>query len=382
MMRAVNMTKKWLIIIVVIGVVILGGAAFSFYWLWRTTPEMAFVPVQAAENEVKSIPFAQWIAEFDQRVAAEKAKAQTSFSLFLAGDVMLSRNVEATMLQKNDFSYCFVDMRKLVSGADLAFANLESPIVAGDPVPTGSFSFRANPKSAESLQLAGFDVLGLTNNHFGNFGREGMKATFDYLTDKGIDYVGAGKNIFEMKNPVIRQVKDTKVAFLAYGYGPDNYASTTRQAGMALMNDEQLVKDLKTAKEQADVVIVSMHDGIEYVNEPNDSQKHFAHLAIDNGADLVVGHHPHVVQQMEVYNGRYIFYSLGNLVFDQMWSEDTREGLSLVINFNKNVVDSIDYYPTVIENYCRPRLATQEESVKILDKLGPVYYSSQNVKGE
>ncbi|HLD34266.1 MAG TPA: CapA family protein, partial [Patescibacteria group bacterium] len=257
-----------------------------------------------------------------------------------------------------------------VQSADVAIGNLESPIIAGEPVPTGSFSFRADPRSAEALKIAGFDILSLPNNHIGNFGQEGWAKTFEYLKANELEYVGAGKKLDEMVNPLIKEVKGIKMAFLAYGYGPVEYRATGKNAGMAIMDMEQLIQDINEAKEQgADLIIVSMHDGVEYVNDPSEHQRTFARAAIDAGADLVLGHHPHVVQKMELYKEKYIFYSLGNFVFDQMWSQDTREGLGLMIHMNKEGVTEIEYHPVVIDDYCQPNLATGEAAEAIISRL-------------
>jgi gamma-polyglutamate biosynthesis protein CapA len=302
-------------------------------------------------------------------VSEEVEIVDPEVTLFTAGDIMLSRTVEKTYLAKKDFNYCFEPLTELIQSADLALANLESPIIAGATVPAGSFSFRAHPESAKALKTAGFDVLTLANNHFGNYGQNGMLKTFEYLTAQGIDYVGAGKNSAEMKNPVIKEVKGLKIAFLGYGYGPDYYAATADKAGFAFMDAAQMIKDVKALQDSVDLIIVTMHDGTEYVNAPTEHQKNFAHLAIDNGADLVIGHHPHVVQEMEIYNEKYIFYSLGNFIFDQMWSKDTRQGLSVIFTLNKDGVKDVDYYPVLIEDYCRPSIVDGKERDEIIEKL-------------
>jgi poly-gamma-glutamate synthesis protein (capsule biosynthesis protein) len=113
-----------------------------------------------------------------------------------------------------------------------------------------------------------------------------------------------------------------------------------------------------------------MHAGYEYQTYPNQQQKEFAEAAVDSGAELVLGHHPHVVQTTEVYNGGYIIYSLGNLVFDQMWSEETREGIIARCQFLNSEVRSVEFIPIKIENYSQPRLANEAESDKILSRMG------------
>jgi len=139
--------------------------------------------------------------------------------------------------------------------------------------------------------------------------------------------------------------------------------------GTALMQKAKMIDAVGAAKGKADLVIVSMHSGIEYTGKPNDSQIDFAHGAIDAGADLVIGHHPHVVQMAEKYKGKYIFYSLGNFIFDQMWSQETREGLMIKIYFSKTGVSKISPVPIIIENYSQPRIANSAEAEKILKRL-------------
>ena len=125
-----------------------------------------------------------------------------------------------------------------------------------------------------------------------------------------------------------------------------------------------------------------MHAGTEYTHQPNKAQITFAHAAIDYGADMVIGHHPHWIQKIEKYNNKYIFYSLGNFIFDQMWSQETKEGLALKITLSKNLtpalqgpktmaeLDYIELLPVIIENFSTPRPATAEETKTILNKIG------------
>jgi poly-gamma-glutamate synthesis protein (capsule biosynthesis protein) len=124
-----------------------------------------------------------------------------------------------------------------------------------------------------------------------------------------------------------------------------------------------------------------MHAGTEYMRTPNQNQTEFAHAAIDAGADMVIGHHPHWIQTTEKYQGKYIFYSLGNFIFDQMWSQDTKEGLALKITLSKipaprlqgtpvpAKLEKLELVPVIIENYSTPRLANEVESLRILKKI-------------
>jgi poly-gamma-glutamate capsule biosynthesis protein CapA/YwtB (metallophosphatase superfamily) len=362
--------KKILLIIflMVIGISILLGGVFWFFSSY--SQEIEFVAVEDSEDVLPQVDYELWELRQKQQIKEKQQEINNTVTLFAAGDIMLSRTVERKMLEKNDFSYCFSEVKKVVEKADLAIANLESPIISGEVVPTGSFSFRAHPKSAESLKYAGFDIMSLPNNHIGNYGSEGMLKTFDYLRQQNIDWVGAGENSEKLVNPLIKQVRDLRIAFLSYGYGPNYYKATAVKPGMALMDEQQLIKDLTLTREKdVDLIIVNIHDGVEYVNDPSDHQKDFAHTAIDHGADLIIGHHPHVVQKMEIYKNKYIYYSLGNFVFDQMWSLDTRQGLGITFTLTKEGVEKIDYHPVVIEDYCKPFLVEGAEAKHILDKL-------------
>ena len=120
----------------------------------------------------------------------------------------------------------------------------------------------------------------------------------------------------------------------------------------------------------SDVVIVSIHAGVEYTRKPTQEQVDFAHLAIDSGADVVIGHHPHWIQTIEIYKNKPIFYSLGNFVFDQEWSLDTKEGLIVQLTFNSSQLTKAELVPVIIENFCCPRIADDEEKTAILNKIG------------
>ena len=306
-------------------------------------------------------------------VTAEKNKPQ-EIVLAFGGDVMLSRVVGQKITKYNDYSWPFRAVAEILSGADLAIVNLESQFLQNSKnyfVPTGSFSFKADPRTVSGLKLAGIDVVSLANNHFGNQGERGMADTFEILKNNHIDYLGAGKNIFEAHKPVIREIKGIKFGFLAYGYPEDLYTASTSTSGIANMNLARAKEDIKKTKEQTQITIVLMHAGTEYISLPNAQQKEFAYSAIDAGADAVVGHHPHWVQQMEIYQGKPIIYSLGNLVFDQMWSLETREGAVVKIYFQDDSLEQLEIIPVRIEDYGQPKIiGDQEEKQAILLRMG------------
>lgn len=273
----------------------------------------------------------------DSKVIPPKVKNVLVFG----GDIMLSRTVNSKMEKYHNYNWPLENIANLFSEANLAIANLESPFLATNnyQVLTGSFSFKANPKSVSALSLAGFDVLSLANNHILNQGAKGLSDTYNVLSEAKIDYVGSKEN-----NLIIKESQGIKFAFLAYTYNQDSKL-------IANINDDSVKSDIVTAKSQADVVIVMMHAGTEYTRKPNKSQINFAHLAIDSGADLVVGHHPHWPQTTETYQGKTIIYSLGNLVFDQMWSKETKQGLVAKVYFDDKEQVNIEYIPIIIKDY-------------------------------
>jgi poly-gamma-glutamate synthesis protein (capsule biosynthesis protein) len=262
--------------------------------------------------------------------------------LIFGGDIMLSRTVNAKIEKYQDYQWPFKRIASLFNEADLAIANLESPFLVTNNylVPSGSFSFKANPLSVTGLSLAGFDVLSLANNHILNQGRGGLEDTYKILDKAGVSHIGTVE-----KNLVIKESKGVKFAFLAYTYSDDSSLVSN------MLNISKAEADVKQAKEQADVVIVLMHAGTEYKINPNSQQINFAHAVISAGADLVVGTHPHWPQTVENYQGKTIIYSLGNLVFDQMWSKETSVGLVAKIFFKDKKIDKIEYIPIDIKDF-------------------------------
>ena len=288
---------------------------------------------------------------------------EVEVNLIAVGDIMLSRNVDGKMEEHKDYKYPFLKTAQFLKSTDITFGNLECPITPGRDIKTGEIVFRADIESTEGLKYAGFDILSLANNHTPNFGQEGLKNTFKYLSQAGILYVGAGQDEEEAHTPKIFEKDGIKISFLAYNDSdvvPPSYEAMGNRAGTAFMNIEKMKADVRKTKTKSDFLIVSMHSGTEYAKNPNQRQINFAHSAIDAGADLVIGHHPHVIQDSEEYKGKYIIYSLGNFVFDQMWSEETREGLiaKIKIKFKEggSPKTEVNFYRVLIEDFSQPRI--------------------------
>lgn len=264
--------------------------------------------------------------------------------IIATGDVIPARSVNSIMVRKNDFTYPFLQTASLLKKADVVLINMEAPLIENCPVTDEGMVFCGDPRFIKGLKFANIKVANLANNHSGNYGNEGLDSTVKLLKKNGLKISGLGKPAFLKKNGI-------RLAFLGF-----NDIEKSPDLKIALAEPKTITKQIKQAKKKADFVIVSFHWGDEYTAEPNSRQRFLAHLAIDSGADLIIGNHPHWVQTKEIYQGKLINYALGNFIFDQMWSDETRKGTLgwYVIEKNKGLVKT-KYYPVLIENYSQPR---------------------------
>jgi len=295
-----------------------------------------------------------------------------AIEFIFGGDVMLSRQVNSRMVKYNDFNWPFLKIANFLRAADLTVVNLESPFILANDynVPTGSFMFKANPRALDGLILAGIDIVSLANNHTLNQGEKGLKETFKILTEKGIKYLGAGNSEEEARRGEVIEIYGDKFSFLSYAYPDDNSVATNNRAGIATMDIEKMTEDVKREIDKGNKVIVIMHAGTEYVTKPNWQQKDFARASIDAGVEAVIGHHPHWPQTFEFYKNKPIIYSLGNLVFDQMWSLETQEGLLAKMTW-RDGWEKIELVPIKIYDYGQPEIIIDEkERLNIFKKIG------------
>jgi poly-gamma-glutamate capsule biosynthesis protein CapA/YwtB (metallophosphatase superfamily) len=283
-------------------------------------------------------------------------------TMLAVGDVMLSRAVADKIKRHKDIHFPFLHISDWLKSADITFANLECPITKGRIIKHGMV-FRADP---------GVELVSLANNHLPDFGAKGVLDTVAALDALGIAHAGAGKDDEEANRPAIVVREGIRFAFLAYndpGVVPERYGASKDHPGTSFIDQGKAVAAIAAARKTADIVIVSMHYGWEY-RKANPYQAAFAKAAIDAGAELVIGHHPHVIQRVERYKGKLILYSLGNFVFDQAFSTPVKQGLSVKLTFNKAGVQSARFVPVLIENLAQPRVVTEEKlRKKILKRL-------------
>ena len=269
-------------------------------------------------------------------------------TLLFVGDVMLSRGVGRVIKANDDWTYPFQAVAETLRAADLTFANLECPVSDVGRDLHHKYSFRAEPRVIEGLKFAGFDVVSVANNHMYDWGEAALVDTVRRLRESGIVPVGAGANDLEAHYPRIVDLGGVKLAFLAYAaIAPKEAAAGPARPGIAWLAIDRVLADIRFARPIADIVIVSLHWGVEYARQPSREQVKLAHQMIDAGTDFVVGSHPHVVQPLEQYGRGWIAYSLGNFVFDQR-PGPMRRGLMLKVTLRNKRINEVTMFPTAI----------------------------------
>lgn len=251
-----------------------------------------------------------------------------------AGDVMLSRGVRRAILASHDPALPFRNIAPLLASADIAFVNLESPFSDRGPYHETGLIFHALPDAIEGLQLAGIDIASTANNHSRDCANYGVEYTVRWLRSHGIAPLGSGETAADAHAGVVLVRHGIRFGFLGYTYDQKNGNWHDDDQRIAMADIPGMKADVAVMKKRCDVLIVSMHNGIEYAPKPSRNQIDFAHAAIDAGAVLVIGHHPHVVQPSEKYKNGLIYYSLGNFIFDQYQRVATQHGEIADVQFS------------------------------------------------
>lgn len=322
--------------------------------IFGVTPHLARAE-EAAEPAPERVAT---VRESDAPAAAGPAR------ILLAGDV----------LPLGDRDY-FAAISSLVRSADLAICNLECPVSThGERSPLklttsgramhNEYLFRAPPSQARRLAEAGFDGVTLANNHIMDFGGEALLETLRLLEQAGVQYTGAGPDRTSARQPMILSAAGHSVAVLAYVSaktlpGTEGFAASDETAGTVFVRGDasgrpdatssrMLRNDIRAAAKRADVVIACFHWGTEGADEPDPLQRSLAHLAIDAGADAVIGHHPHRLQGVEIYRDRPIAYSLGNFAFPTPW-ESNHFSAALELRVERGEWSSLVFHPVLLE---------------------------------
>jgi len=258
--------------------------------------------------------------------------------LAAVGDVMLARTVP-TRLAAHEPAWPWENLAPYLRPADLRFCNLECAVATGGVQIIKKYSFRADPaQTAGVLAAAGITVASVANNHSYDYARGGLTETLAHLRACRIEAPGAGEGRAAAIAPKRVECHGLKLAFVAYTqWTPTEYLPAEQGTALAILNEATLAEELRAAKKGADFLIVSLHWGQEYAPEASKEQVRLAHLAIDAGVDLILGSHPHVAQQIEIYRHRPILYSLGNCIFDRSGTHNSN-GLLALVRFTPTTV--------------------------------------------
>lgn len=242
-------------------------------------------------------------------------------SVAAVGDVMFG-NHTISYIEKYGPVYPFLFTQAILQNADVAFANLEGPFTDSGAKFDKRFTFKIAPKYATALVEAGFDVVTLANNHILDYGIEGLSNTINTLDSIGVAFCGAGLDLQQAREPALIKKNGIQIAVLGYSMTfPEEFWATDSTGGTCYPIKKHMKESIQQSDSLADFTIVTFHWGSELKNYPKQYQKDYAHLAIDSGADLVIGHHPHVLQGLEFYKNRLIAYSLGNFSFSSYSSK-------------------------------------------------------------
>jgi D-alanyl-D-alanine carboxypeptidase len=268
-----------------------------------------------------------------QKEGILEEKDPNFLTFVFGGDMMLDRGVKNSVMKnfEGDYSALFEKLG-ILKKVDIAFANLEGTASDKGSDKRNLYSFRMDPSVVPALKGAGFSILSTANNHVGDWGRDAYTDTLKRLDENEILHTGGGLNKNDATKPTIIEKYGIKIGFLGFSdVGPNWMEAKEDEAGLLLASDPNFDQIIKDAASHVDHLIVSFHFGEEYKTKHSVRQEYLAHKAIDAGAKIVIGHHPHVVEDTEIYKNGFIAYSLGNFIFDQYFSENTMQGMLLEV---------------------------------------------------
>jgi poly-gamma-glutamate synthesis protein (capsule biosynthesis protein) len=281
------------------------------------------------------------------------------------GDLLLDRYIKRA-IDKNTPNYPFEKIKDFLAGNNLVLANLEGSFTNFKPRPLdpNNATFTFDPKLASTLKDNGFNILNLANNHVQDFGKDGFAQSEAYLDKEGIDHFG---DYYNQERALIKNINGLKLVFIAYSEFGDPATEST-------------VAKIKDTSTTADFVIVYTHWGNEYQTKFSASQQEKARRFVDAGADIILGSHPHVIQPIEIYKNRPIFYSLGNFVFDQIFSFEVTHGLAVKLTLAKDKME-FELFPTELKNF-QVSLAADTSKSAILKKTAANSTADKNIKDQ
>ncbi len=314
----------------------------------------------------------------DQPPPTEASDA-SQITLLFTGVIVPARCVQSAIDARGDANYVYDNVRDLITGADLAVGTLNATL-SDLSTHTGcivTYVLVGDSRSAEAAGEAGFDVMSVATNHIKNCsgascGDNYNRAFFDTLDNlqaNNILPVGASMNQEDALQTVVVEVKGIRFGFVSLGMVEPNAFAGEDSPGIAELTDENLRAAIANARGESDVVIAMPHWGPEDTSEPNSYQRHFAQVAVDAGADVVVGNHTHVVQAIQQLDGIDVFYGLGNFIFDQTWDLAHQQGVILQLHFNGTEYTGYDLIPTHVDGDGTVHIAGPDEAAEVLQRI-------------
>lgn len=276
---------------------------------------------------------------------------QQSWKLVVGGDYNPGRHVNVVATRQHSFDSLLINLEDIFETGDIAMVNLEGALVHNCPLMSEGMQFCGSVKHARGLQSLGIDMVSLANNHSLNFGQNGLDETKAVLAEHGLRSAGFDETV------VMQVANQEKVAIIGI------------DATLKPRDPQEIGTLIAAAAQHVQIIIPYFHWGNEYTHDPSPHQRDLAHVAIEAGATLVLGSHPHWVQAVEIYNHKLIVYSHGNLVFDQFWSEKTRQGIVGEYSFlAENLIDA-RFIPIYIEQGYQPKVLTNEAARIIINQM-------------
>ena len=322
----------------------------KYIFLWLACMVLAGILLfMARDKETRSFIKAVVVPES----TVKNSEVVVPISLVFGGDMMFDRYIR-TIIRSKGSEYILNDLAGVFAKSDIVVANLEGPITEQPSVSETSlvgernnYVFTFDPHIVDLLKKSRIGIVNIGNNHSMNFGAAGVQSTKEFLAQGGVDYFGSP--LPDDERILMRDIRGTTIAFVNY----NQFVAHGREKAFA---------DIVTARERsADVIILYAHWGTEYV-PATPAIKMLAREFVDAGVDLIIGSHPHVIQEKEVYSGKVVYYSLGNLVFDQYFSEETKKGLLVQATYDPRANDfSIREIPLTLEHTGQTMLTAEHE---------------------
>lgn len=275
----------------------------------------------------------------------------SSIKILLLGDNMLAQSIGTRISEGEDF---YQNFHSVFSQYDLIIANLETNVSnpnTGKPVKAGGWNFNTNSSALLQMKSAGINVISLANNHTNDYGKKAFSEMLELLKQNNIEYFGGGHNLIESFTPAILNIRNFHICLWGFNDIEKKYANTSSKVAGTAYLDKNLIKiSLDTYQEQCNFKIAYPHWGQELTTKSNTKQIEYAHFMIDSGFDLVVGSHPHVVQDTEEYKGKKIYYSIGNFIMEVAPNTISSKAIILNIEITNKGIINYKEIPITIKN--------------------------------